>query len=343
MPLNRKTHTMRTALVATTALSTVVIGAMPAGAQPDSASEAAQRLEELSKKAEVLTEDFKKAQDDHAARKRDLAEATATARKADKAVQEARGKQERFQVQVDELASASYRGARLNTISALIDSESPAAYLDRATAMEALARENNEAVEALSNATQQAESAQQQAKDARARASAAEKEAARLQRDIASRKEAMDAKIAEVEEQYDQLSAEEQDELAGDGTDEGPIAGSGAAVEAVNAALSKQGSPYVWGAKGPDSFDCSGLVQWAYQQAGVSLPASTQSQVSEGTEVSESELQPGDVMFFYSSASHNGIYIGNGQIVHSPQTGQDVKVEEYQYIGDVHSIRRMAG
>jgi len=99
----------------------------------------------------------------------------------------------------------------------------------------------------------------------------------------------------------------------------------------------------VWGAKGPDEFDCSGLVQWSYQQAGKSLPSSTRSQVSAGTSVSEDELKPGDVIFYYSSASHNGIYIGGGKVVHAPTEGQDVKVENYQDIGEVHSIRRMAG
>ena len=118
------------------------------------------------------------------------------------------------------------------------------------------------------------------------------------------------------------------------------LMGAGAAATAVNAALRKQGSPYVWGAKGPDRFDCSGLVQWSYEQAGVSLPASTRSQVSVGRKVSESDLRPGDVIFYYGSASHDAIYIGGGKVVHAPTEGQTVTTEEMDYMGDINTIRR---
>lgn len=343
MPINR-THVLRSALVVTTALSTAFIGGVPAAAQPTgSVSDAAKRLRELSRQAEVLTEDVKKSQDDHAARQRELGAATAAAQQAELVAERARGEEKRFRGQVDELTAASYRGARLNTLSTLLTSESPRSFLDRATAVEALARDNNQMVQALATATRRAESAQQRAADERARAARAEADAARLRHDIAIRKEAMDAQIAQVKQQYSQLSAAEQGALSGDRSDVSPLAGSGVAIAAVNAALGKQGSPYVWGAKGPDEFDCSGLVQWSYQQAGKSLPSSTRSQVSAGTSVSEDELKPGDVIFYYSTASHNGIYIGGGKVVHAPTEGQDVKVENYQDIGEVHSIRRMAG
>lgn len=76
----------------------------------------------------------------------------------------------------------------------------------------------------------------------------------------------------------------------------------------ANAAQSKIGSPYVWGATGPSSFDCSGLVQWSYKQAGVSVPRTSYDQVGGGTPVSKSNLQPGDVVGFYGS-EHVGIYL----------------------------------
>ena len=116
----------------------------------------------------------------------------------------------------------------------------------------------------------------------------------------------------------------------------------GAAITAVNVALSKRGSPYVWGAKGPSRFDCSGLVQYAYRQAGISLPSGTKAQKSAGRAVSESDLQPGDVLYFYSSGSHTGIYVGSGKIVHAPTEGQTVKVESYKSIGSVNTIRRFS-
>lgn len=331
-----------TALVAATALSTVFISGAPAAGEPGS-SQAATRLRELSRQAEVLTEDFKKAQDDHAAKRAELDGFNAAADQADRVVDRARGQEERFRAQVDELTRASYQGARLNALSAMLVSESPEAFLDRASALELLARHNDDAVRALASATERAESARRQAQRARVGAARAEADAARLEQDIGTRKAAMDSRIAQVEQQYDQLSAAEKGLLSGRGSDVGPIAGAGAAVTAVNAALRKQGSPYVWGAKGPNQFDCSGLVQWSYEQAGVSLPASTRSQVSAGRKVSESDLQPGDVIFYYGSASHDAIYIGGGKVVHAPTEGQDVKVENYEVIGDIHSVRRIVG
>ncbi|MGW0041143.1 C40 family peptidase [Rhodococcus sp. NPDC003348] len=93
---------------------------------------------------------------------------------------------------------------------------------------------------------------------------------------------------------------------------------------ALDAALSKLGSPYVWGATGPNAFDCSGLVQWAYRQAGVSVPRTTYDQVNGGSPVGRGNLQPGDVVLF-NGAEHVGLYAGGGMVVHAPTTGQPVK------------------
>lgn len=92
----------------------------------------------------------------------------------------------------------------------------------------------------------------------------------------------------------------------------------------LDAASTRVGSPYVWGATGPNSFDCSGLTSWAYQQAGISIPRTSQAQVGGGTQVAKSDLQPGDIVAFYGGASHVGIYAGNGQVVHSPSSGTTV-------------------
>ena len=85
------------------------------------------------------------------------------------------------------------------------------------------------------------------------------------------------------------------------------------------------GVPYVWGGSTPRGFDCSGLVMFAYAQIGVSLPHSSYAQYSMGTPVSMSQLQPGDLVFF-AGASHEGIYIGGGQFIHAPHTGDHVKI-----------------
>lgn len=91
------------------------------------------------------------------------------------------------------------------------------------------------------------------------------------------------------------------------------------------AAESKIGAPYVWGAAGPDSFDCSGLVQWAYRQVGVSIPRTTYEQLAGGAAVGRGDLQVGDVVLFYGG-EHVGLYAGDGEVVHAPTSGQSVKL-----------------
>lgn len=94
---------------------------------------------------------------------------------------------------------------------------------------------------------------------------------------------------------------------------------------AVDAALSRLGDPYVYGATGPNAFDCSGLVQWSYAQAGVSLPRTSYDQQNAGAPVSYDDLQPGDVVSFYGG-SHSGIYVGDGNVVHASTAGQPVAI-----------------
>lgn len=98
------------------------------------------------------------------------------------------------------------------------------------------------------------------------------------------------------------------------------------AAAAVSYAHQKLGSPYVWGATGPNAFDCSGLVQAAYRAAGVALPRTTYSQIAAGRRVSRSELLPGDLVFFYAGISHVGIYVGNGRMIHAPNPSAPVRV-----------------
>ncbi|MFC9890598.1 NlpC/P60 family protein [Streptomyces pilosus] len=98
------------------------------------------------------------------------------------------------------------------------------------------------------------------------------------------------------------------------------------AAEAVAYAYGKIGSPYVWGATGPDAFDCSGLVQAAYRSAGVSLPRTTYGQIDAGRRVARSELLPGDLVFFYSGISHVGIYVGDGRMIHAPNPSAPVRL-----------------
>ena len=103
-------------------------------------------------------------------------------------------------------------------------------------------------------------------------------------------------------------------------------AASTAGEAAANVALAQLGTPYVWGGAAPGGFDCSGLVSWAYAQAGHGgLPHYTGALWSSGTHISEGELAPGDLVFFHG-LGHVGIYIGGGNFVHSPHTGDVVKI-----------------
>jgi peptidoglycan DL-endopeptidase CwlO len=105
-----------------------------------------------------------------------------------------------------------------------------------------------------------------------------------------------------------------------------PGGASAKALGALQAALSKRGSPYVWGAAGPSTFDCSGLTMWAYAQVGITLPHFTGSQWNVGVRISRSQLRPGDLVFFFSDLHHMGMYIGNGMMVHAPHTGDVVRI-----------------
>jgi cell wall-associated NlpC family hydrolase len=106
-----------------------------------------------------------------------------------------------------------------------------------------------------------------------------------------------------------------------------PVPGVSIAAEtAVRAAMSRVGDPYVWGAAGPDAFDCSGLVMWAYAQAGVYLPHFSGAQYSDTIPISMADLEPGDLVFPADPGVHVAMYIGNGEIVQAPYTGADVQI-----------------
>lgn len=94
---------------------------------------------------------------------------------------------------------------------------------------------------------------------------------------------------------------------------------------AADAAMSKVGAPYVYGASGPNAFDCSGLVQWSYRQAGQELPRTSYEQLSAGSPVSTDALQPGDVVSYYGGG-HSAVYVGDGNVVHASTAGEPVKV-----------------
>ncbi|MFD8226584.1 NlpC/P60 family protein [Streptomyces massasporeus] len=116
------------------------------------------------------------------------------------------------------------------------------------------------------------------------------------------------------------------------------------ADKALAFARAQIGKPYVWGAVGPGSYDCSGLTQAAWKAAGVTLPRTTYDQVNAGTTVPLSQARPGDLVFFYDDVTHVGIYIGNGMMIHAPKPGTYVREESIYYDGEsaIHSVVRPA-
>jgi cell wall-associated NlpC family hydrolase len=114
-----------------------------------------------------------------------------------------------------------------------------------------------------------------------------------------------------------------------------------AAQIAVETALAQQGKPYVWGGTGPGGYDCSGLTYSAYQAAGVQLPRVSRDQATAGVYVDRANLQPGDLIFFYEPIGHVGMYIGNGQMVHSSTYGNPVSVVPIDSMWGYNTARRV--
>jgi len=110
----------------------------------------------------------------------------------------------------------------------------------------------------------------------------------------------------------------------------------------VNTALAQQGKPYVWGGTGPRGYDCSGLTWSAYRAAGVTLPRTSRAQATAGVPVARANLQPGDLIFFYSPVSHVGMYVGNGLMVHSSTYGKPVSVVPVNSMPGYNTARRIA-
>jgi cell wall-associated NlpC family hydrolase len=111
-----------------------------------------------------------------------------------------------------------------------------------------------------------------------------------------------------------------------------PVSGTGA--KAVWYAEKKLGCPYVWAASGPNTFDCSGLVMWAYAQVGISLPHYSRAQIKCGKPVSKSNLEPGDLVFFGSPIHHVGMYVGGGRFIEAPYSGADVRITDLSHRSD---------
>lgn len=340
-------RTMRGVLAATAVIAAVGLTSATAiadptdDAAPQTTSEALQQFHQLSTKAEKLNEKFLKAKVDLKHKRAQLRKANHDLTVAKQAESKAHQQEERFRDKVDELADASYQGARFNKLSALLTGTSPQDFLDRASALDVISSEKYATLHQMASATQQAAAAQQAAADAKQRAQAATHAADQLVKDIKQQNQALQAQISDVKAALARLSAADRAVLQDPGDTGVYIGPPGAAGVAMEWALSQRGKPYVWGAAGPDAYDCSGLTMAAYQHAGIDLPHSSQAQSTMGVAVSRSNLQPGDLVFFGNPVHHVGIYVGDGKMVDAPNSGEVVRVDPLQ--SDYSGARRVAG
>lgn len=309
----------------------------PALQAPPTGGDALAQYRDLAAQAEKLNEDLLKAQDDLTAKQGELDKATVDVNAAKSVGDVALANQKKYQGQVDKFAGASFTsGVQLNKLSALLAGTSTQDFLDRSSALEVIATDKNAAMDNLTGAVKQAADATAKATDAANRATQARDTASKLTEDIKAKKQALQAQIDQIEAANKNLSAADK-AAQGDKGGAAPNvkAPTAAAQTALNAALSKRGSAYVWGATGPSTFDCSGLMVWAYKQAGLTLPRSSREQSTFGAAVPRDQLQPGDLVFYYSPVSHVGMYVGDGKMVHAPDSGDVVKISplQSQYAG----------
>ncbi|MFE0625388.1 NlpC/P60 family protein [Streptomyces sp. NPDC058864] len=262
---------------------------------------------------------------------------------------------------IGEYAAAQYRGGGLDGTTTFLLTSDPQQFLDQAHLMDRLSDrqehaletfrseqaettvKRSEAVESLQKLTEAQQRLNAEKTAVKQKLAAAQKllnsltaqEKARLAALEKKRQEEAAAKAAEI-------AAKEKaaQEAASSGSSTGSTGSTGSsgtttpasgtyaakAAKAIEFARAQLGKPYVYGATGPNSYDCSGLTQAAWGAAGVSIPRVTYDQVDFGTRVSSDQLQPGDLVFFYSDITHVGLYIGGGQMIHAPHTGSVVKI-----------------
>jgi peptidoglycan DL-endopeptidase CwlO len=335
----------------------------------DPANDAMAKLSELSRQAEQTTEAMHSAQ-------LDLNNKLAAQRTADKkhtddvaAADAAKSRLATFQAGIDKFAAAMYMGGRTDGMNAIFTAESPQQLIGKLAVQRVMSAAMRAQMADYRATREQAAQAEKASAKSAADAKTATEQAAAVRASLQSKQSQLQLQIAIVKSQYLALSPNQRTELAAPGPVPPPAAmaapapdalppgggqpggpgpgpgfvaapGSGQGAIAVQAALTQVGAPYSWGGAAPGGFDCSGLVMWAFQQAGIALPHSSQALAHGGQPVSLSDLQPGDVLTFYSDASHAGLYIGDGLMVHSSTYGVPVRVVPMNSSGPIYDARR---
>jgi cell wall-associated NlpC family hydrolase len=220
---------------------------------------------------------------------------------------------------VARLAAQNYMNAGPDPALQALTAGNPGQFLGQASLMTELDQAGGDMVSALASRESQDQRDQQTAGQQLAVVRA-------LQAQMNAKKEAIDAQIDQVN------SAVMKQAMAifsqtGQYPDITIPTANTVGAQALQAALTRRGDPYVWGAAGPGAFDCSGLVVWAFAQEGITLPHYTGDLWNSGVHVPRADLEPGDLLFFFADISHVGIYLGDGLMVDAPDFGETVRVE----------------
>lgn len=316
----------RATVLTVAAGAAVAMTAAPVGAEPGppSAESVSAQVGRLHTQAERATEKYNATEEKVGELRGQIERAQDRAARGQAAVN-------RMRAGLASLAGAQYRSGGVDPTVALMLDTDPEGYLDKAATLDRIGFRQSRRLGELQR-TQR--SLAQQRTEASGKLADLEHHSKELQR----HKKEVQRKLSAARKLLNRLTPEEQAErdrasrsgqrpggpLPVPSTDGGV---SGRASAAVAAARGAVGRPYVWGAAGPAAFDCAGLTQWAYAQAGVSVPRTSQGQAHAGQRVPLAQAQPGDLVVYRSDASHVAMYVGNGQVVHAPYPGAQVRYD----------------
>ena len=321
-------------------LLTATLVVSPASAQPTTVAGLLAHYYDLSAEAELVNEELLVVQEEVAAHQEASATATKAADEAKATADDLRDTATAAQ-DLDRVADALSTRRDLDGLTALATSTSPddlVGKLEAATLAAHLTngpREGDAALEAAEDAEEKASTAQSQAQAIEAKVAAGAAE-------VQQRRTALNAQIAEVRTALDNLTPEQRSLLEGIEDYGGDVVVPGGDIGTMlEFAIGQMGKPYLWGAVGPGSYDCSGLVQTAFRAAGVKMPRVSRQQAQVGARVQREHVRAGDLVFYGNPVHHVAIAIDGTRAVHAPTFGQNVKVSGIDSIGNIAVIRRV--
>ncbi|WP_073497383.1 C40 family peptidase [Actinacidiphila paucisporea] len=323
-------RTTRVTVLSAAAAATAALagGAAPVAAaapSPAAGQDTATRLDRLYQQAEQATESYDAAQERAQRLRADLATLQDRAAQGQQRVNELRD-------ELGALAAEQYRGGALDPSFALLLSDDPEDSLDRAATLDRLGARQTGRLRQLQDAERALQAQRSQAAGKLA-------ELNQTTADLGRRKAAVQQALAAAQRVLHTLPPAQQAGYAPGTADRASRdraalpalpdlpAASGRAALAVAAARQVLGAPYVWGATGPHAFDCSGLMQYAYGRAGVSLPRTSQEQMNAGRHVPLDQARPGDLIVYRGDAGHVAMYVGAGRVIHAPYPGARVRYD----------------